>query len=186
MSRRAIATAAWILGAAPLLFWVNAFGVNVPIADDWDHVRTSVAWHDRGIDAASLFAPHNEHCLAIPRLVNHALLKGTGGNYRAILFFNASLASASLAILLAFASRLPLPPAAFAGFGAAVALLWTGWSQWQNWIWAFQTPWFLLPLILVMAAVAIAWARSAWLAVAATALAAVLGPLCMANGLFVG
>jgi len=186
VSRPVIAAAAASVGGAMLLLWVNAFGVNVPIADDWDHVKTSVTWHDDGIRAATLFRPHNEHCLAIPRLANHALLEATGGNYRALLFFNASLAIASLAILLVFASRWPLPPAVFATFAAAVSLLWTGWSQWQNWIWAFQTPWFLLPLVIVAAAVVVARTASAGAAVAATAVAAWLGPFCMANGLFVG
>ncbi len=181
-----IAAAAGTLGAAIVLFWVGSFGVNVPIADDWDHVKTSVGWHDHGIDAQSLFAPHNEHCLAIPRLLNHAALLATGGNYRAVLFLNAAIGIGSLAVVLAFASRWPLTQATFAVLAAAVTALMSGWCQWQNWIWAFQTPWFLLPLMLVTAAVTIAGARSVRLAVVATAVAAVLGPLCMANGIFVG
>lgn len=186
MIRPAIAAAAGVVGGAILLWWVTAFGVNVPIADDWDHVKTSVTWHDEGIRAATLFRPHNEHCLAIPRLINHAILEATGGNYRAVLFFNASLAIASLTILLVFASRWPLPPAAFAAFATTISLLWMGWSQWQNWIWAFQTPWFLLPLMIVATAVVVARTASAGAAVATTAVAAWLGPFCMANGLFVG
>lgn len=186
MSRRSITTAAGILGAAVVLFWVGSFGVNVPIADDWDHVKTSVRWHDHGSDAKSLFAPHNEHCLAIPRLLNHAALVATGGNYRMVLFLNAAIGLGTLAAVLAFASRWPLTQAAFAALAAGITALMSGWCQWQNWIWAFQTPWFLLPLILIAAAVAVARVGSVRLAVAATAVAAMLGPLCMANGLFVG
>ena len=186
MSCRSIAMAAGIVGAALVLFWVGSFGVNVPVADDWDHVKTSVGWRDRGIDAESLLAPHNEHCLAIPRLLNHAALVASGGNYRVVLFLNAAIGIAALAVVLAFAARWPLAPATFAALAAAIAALMSGWCQWQNWIWAFQTPWFLLPLILVAAAVAVAQARSIRLAVTATAVAAMLGPLCMANGLFVG
>ncbi len=186
MSRRSIVAVAGTLGAAVVLFWVGSFGVNVPIADDWDHVKTSVRWHDHGIDAQSLVAPHNEHCLAIPRLLNHAALVATGGNYRAVLFLNAAMGIGAIAVVLAFASRWPLAHTAFAALAAAIAALMSGWCQWQNWIWAFQTPWFLLPLILVAAAVAVARAGSIRRAVAATAVAAMLGPLCMANGLFVG
>lgn len=186
MSHRSIAAVAGALGAAIVLFWVGSFGVNVPIADDWDHVKTSVRWHDDGIDAQSLFAPHNEHCLAVPRLLNHAALVASGGNYRAVLFLNAAIAIGTLAAVLAFASRWPLAHTAFAALAAAITALMSGWCQWQNWIWAFQTPWFLLPLMLVAAAVAVARAGSIRRAVAATAVAAMLGPLCMANGLFVG
>jgi len=186
VSSRSIATVASMLGAAVVLFWVGSFGVNVPIADDWDHVKTSVRWHDHGIDAQSLFAPHNEHCLAIPRLLNHAALVGSGGNYRAVLFLNAAIGIGALLVVLAFVSRWPLPTTTFAALAAAITALLSGWCQWQNWIWAFQTPWFLLPLMLVAGSVAVARSKSVRLAVAATSVAAILGPLCMANGLFVG
>jgi len=186
VGNRTIAGAGSVLGAALVLFWVGSYGVNVPIADDWDHVRTSVRWHDDGIDVRSLLVPHNEHCLAIPRLLNHAALRASGGDFRAVLFFNAALGIAGLAVVLAFAARWPLAAPVFAPLAAAIALVTSGWCQWQNWIWAFQLPWFLLPLILVTAAVVVARAESVWSAVAATALAALLGPLCMANGLFVG
>jgi hypothetical protein len=186
VSHRLIAVTAGIVGAASVLFFVNAFGVNVPIADDWDHVTTSVHWHDRGIDIASLLAPHNVHCLAIPKLVNHATLKASGGNYRVTLFINAALAIAMLGVVLAFMERLRLPAALCGALAAAVALLLTSWSQWQNWLWAFQTPWFLLPLVVVAAAIAIVRARSAWVAVAVAATAALVGAFCMANGVFVG
>jgi hypothetical protein len=186
VSHRAIAVSAGILGAAIVLSWVGSFGVNVPIADDWDHVKTCISWHDNGLDTKSLLAPHNEHCLAIPRLLNHAMLTASGGNYRAVLFLNAALGIGTLAIVLAFAARWPLPTTTFAVFAAAITALLSNWCQWQNWVWAFQMPWFLIPLIVVAAAVTVARARSIWLAVATTAVAAVLGPLCMANGLFVG
>jgi hypothetical protein len=186
VSQRLIAALAGMLGAALVLFWVGSFGVNVPIADDWDHVKTSVYWHDHGIDAKSLLTPHNEHCLAIPKLLTHAVLRASGGNYRAVLLVNATIGIATLATVLVFAARWPLPSTVFTVFAAAIAVLMSGWCQWQNWIWAFQTPWFLLPLILVTAAVAVARTRSVTLAVATTAAAAMLGPLCMANGLFLG
>lgn len=184
--RRAITIVAGMVGAILVLWWVGSFGVNVPIADDWDHVATSVHWHDHGIDAASLLIPHNEHCIAIPRLINHAFLRLFEGDYRGLLFMNAALGIGSLMIVLAVVCRRALPPAAFAVVAGAIAALMSGWCQWQNLIWAFQTPWFLLPLMLVAAAATIARARSLRLAVAVTAAAAILGPLCMANGILVG
>jgi hypothetical protein len=186
MVRRMIAPGVVLSAAALVLFWVASFGVNVPIADDWDHVTTSIRWHDRGMDAASLFAMHNEHCLAIPRLLNHAMLMAGGGNYRLLLFGNAALGIAVAATVVLLLQRWSLPPLTFTLLAGAGAVLLTSWCQWQNWLWAFQTPWFLLPLILVMATAVIARVGSVWLAVAAAALAALLGPFCMANGLVVG
>ncbi len=186
MIRRLIAAAASLFGATAVLCWVAWFGVNVPVADDWDLVQTSLLWHDKGIDATSLLTPHNEHCIAIPRLAAYTVLKATGGNYRAVLFLNAALGIGSLVAVLIFASRWPLPPAIFAVMAGAGAALLSAWCQWQNWIWAFQMPWFLLPLILVTAALVVARTTSVRLAVVATGMATLLAPLCMASGMFVG
>ncbi|MBU3727768.1 MAG: hypothetical protein FGM37_00740 [Phycisphaerales bacterium] len=181
-----VAAAAWLLGAALLVYYVGSFGVNVPIADDWDHIKTSIDWNDNGITAVSLLALHNEHRLAVPRLVTHATLVLSAGDYRAILLLNAGIALVSLAIILKAIARLPLSRWELAAASIAVSVLFTSWCQWQNWLWAFQTPWFLLPLLVVAAAAAVAWSRSAWTAAAIMAAAAILAPMIMVNGIFVG
>ena len=60
-----IAAAATAIAAGMVLSYVLAFGVDVPINDDWDLLETSLAWHEQGIDIERLVAAHNEHCLAI-------------------------------------------------------------------------------------------------------------------------
>ena len=45
-----IAAVATLLAAGMVLSYVLAFGVNVPINDDWDLLETSLAWHEQGID----------------------------------------------------------------------------------------------------------------------------------------
>jgi hypothetical protein len=166
--------------------YIAAFGVNVPINDDWDQVAVSVHWCLQGFDTASLLAPHNEHCLAIPRILSHAMLALSQGNYRQLLLVNGMIAVVALAALLMFVSRWRMPLYAFIPMVLAIAALMSGWCQWQNWLWAFQMPWFLLPLMLIACATLVARAQSAWVAVTAVAVTALLGPLCMANGVFTG
>jgi hypothetical protein len=166
--------------------YIAAFGVNVPINDDWDQVAVSVHWCLQGFDTASLLAPHNEHCLAIPRILSHAILALSQGNYRQLLLVNGMIAVVVLAALLIFVSRWRMPLYAFIPMVLAIAALMSGWCQWQNWLWAFQMPWFLLPLMLIACATLVARARSAWVAVTMVAATALLGPLCMANGVFMG
>ena len=185
-ARRILAAAAWAIGTSLIVGYVAAFGVNVPINDDWDQVTVSLRWSERGLTAESVLSPHNEHCLAVPRLISHAILVASGGNYRALLFVNALIAASALAVALAFASRWRVPLSTCAVLGFGVAALMSGWCQWQNWLWAFQTPWFLLPFLLVVAAAVVARVRSVSVAVTATVVATMTGPLCMANGTLIG
>jgi hypothetical protein len=185
-ARRILAGIAWAVGTIMVIGYIAAFDVNVPINDDWDQVAVSVHWCQQGFDTASLLAPHNEHCLAIPRILSHAVLVLSQGNYRRLLLVNGMIGVAGLAVLLAFVSRWRMPLYAFIPLVLAIAALMSGWCQWQNWLWAFQMPWFLLPLMLIACATLVARARSAWVAVTVVAATALLGPLCMANGVFMG
>lgn len=80
--RSAIRLASLTVGAFPICFFVQTFGVNVPVEDDTDHLNTGLAWKANGIDLQSLLALHNEHCLAVPGIWNHLMLVSTGGDSR--------------------------------------------------------------------------------------------------------
>lgn len=177
---------AFTLAAALALGYVGLFGVNCPIADDWDLVETSLTWHERGLDMASLVAPHNEHRIVLPRLFIHSVLAITGGNFKAVLLTNAALAAATAGLLLWFIRRWPLDRMTLGCLAFAVALFVSDWCQWQNLLWSFQTPWFLLPLILVATAAAVTRVGSPWPAVVAAVAGTMAAAACMANGLFVG
>lgn len=134
------------VGVFLIVLYVAAFGVNVPINDDWDHVETSLLWIEEEISARSLFTLHNEHCLAIPRIWNHLILLGTGGDFKTVLLLNAGLAVLLLGLLIWFISTLRLPWLVSVVASITVALSVSAWCQWQNLLWAFQAPFFMLPL----------------------------------------
>ena len=180
-----IAAAATAIAAGMVLSYVLAFGVDVPINDDWDLLETSLAWHEQGIDLKRLVAPHNEHCLAISRLSTHTILSATGGNFRTVLAFNALLTVAAVGVLAWFVRRWPLAVGPRVALLAAIAVFITSWCQWQNWLWSFQTPWFLLPLLVTLGSVAVTRLASPLAAAAVAGGVAIIAIFCQANGLLV-
>ncbi len=175
-----------VIGGVLLFSYVSNFGVNVPINDDWDHVETSLTWAEDGIGLRSLFALHNEHCLALPRLWNHTILVWTCGDYRAVLLFNAGLAMLLLVAILLFVGRLRVPFFVFSALSLALALAVSSWSQWQNLLWAFQTPFFVLPLLTFLGVLAVCRLDSNRLALALAICITWIAVITSGNGLFVG
>lgn len=173
------------IGGFMLFSYVFRYGVNVPINDDWNLVETRLAWAAKGIDARTLFALHNEHCLALPRLWSHAILTVTHGDYKALLLLNAGLAFVLLALLLWFVRKWKLPAILFVVLNLALALAVSSWCQWQNFLWAFQTPFFILPLAVAFSAVVLARSRSDLAAFGSAICAAWLCVFTMGNGIFV-
>ncbi len=165
---------------------MGRFGVNVPVNDDWDHIETTVRWLQNGVDMRTVFAPYNEHCIAVTRLLTYALLTCSGGNFHVVLMANALFMVAVIALLLAFVRRWPLDTWYMALFTVAIAVLLTAWCQWQILLWASAIPWSFLPLLTVLAAVLIVRTRSPWMAVFVAGIAAMAGIVCNSNGLFVG
>jgi hypothetical protein len=173
-------------GGLLLFFYIQGFGLNLPINDDWDHIRTSLAWKTHGIDSKSLFALHNEHCLAFPRMWNHFWLVATGGDFKTVLFMNAGLAFALLVLLLRFVRDWKLPLPVFFLLNLSLALAVSSWSQWQNLLWAFQAPFFMLPLFVAAAAVLLVHCRCDSVAFPIVIGVVWLSVFTNGNGIFVG
>lgn len=184
--RSAIRLASLTAGVFLIFFFVQTFGVNVPVNDDWNHLNTSLAWKANGPDAQTLFALHNEHCLAVPRIWNHLLLVSTRGDFKAVLLANAALAALLLGLVLKFVRNWNLPLPVFLLLNLSLALGISSWCQWQNFLWAFQTPYFMLPLFLAAAAIVLARCRTDLLAIPFAMGVAWLSIFTISNGVFVG
>lgn len=98
-----------------------------------------------------LFSQHNEHRIVVQRLsslLGEALLQippGAGGvpsNVLLLLAIAGSLAWIS-------AQRIPHRLTAVAYWLVATLLAWNPW-QWENILWEFQTPWFLISLLVLL------------------------------------
>jgi hypothetical protein len=79
----------------------------------------------------SLFALHNEHCLALPRIWNHFLLVSTGWGFMAVLLANATLAALLFGLFLKFVRDWKLPMPVFLLLNLSFALGISSWCQWR-------------------------------------------------------
>jgi hypothetical protein len=133
-----------------------------------------------------LFALHNEHCVALPRIWNHLVLVATGGNYKALLFLNAGMGFALLALLVWHVRDWNLPLPIFLVLNLGLALAVSSWAQWQNLLWGFQAPFFMLPLFLAAAAILLARCRNDAAAFSVANGVVWLAVFTNGNGIFVG
>src|SRR5262245_47886755 len=80
----------WVLWAAPAALigaLVHAFGVDVPVLDQWDGVCPLFEkWETGTLRFADFPALHNEHRMVFPRLVMFGLAWGSGWNVRLEMF----------------------------------------------------------------------------------------------------
>ncbi|MBS0264817.1 MAG: hypothetical protein JSS02_22975 [Planctomycetes bacterium] len=88
--------AALTLLTGGLILW---FGIRVPFWDEWDGVVPFLTG-ERPINWQTLWAPHNEHRILIPRLILIGLDRLTGHEFRAGMFLSWALMSATSAGLL--------------------------------------------------------------------------------------
>lgn len=156
MMERWLRTARGVLIALPALVaaaLVWRYGIDVPFWDQWELVPLLERHRDGTLTAADLFAQHNEHRMAVPRLAMIGLADLTAWDIRAELALNLLLAAASLAVALAMFRPLT------AGAGAALRL-WLPFAvsavlfsltQYDNWLCGWQLQWFLSLLGALMA-----------------------------------
>ena len=142
-----------LLPAAMTAWFIDSYGVNLPVNDSWNLAPTFIAWHQRGIQWQEVFQFHTEHRIALPRLLFYALAEAVGWNARAEMWLGWGFALVATMLLARpiFRSRLEWPVKAAVVLGMASMIF--GWSQWQNWLWGFQMPWFLMMALLVGGAV---------------------------------
>jgi hypothetical protein len=186
VTKKIISLLCFAIGCFLIYFYVGYFGVNLPVADDWNNIETFLLWKSYGIDAKSLFALHNEHCIATSRLFSYFILCATQGDFKAIMLFNATLASAFLATVLIIIRKWKLPIIFFILLNFSISLAVSSWCQWQNLLWAFQTPFFMLPSALIWSGILLGRLPNATLAFLVAMLITWVCIFTNGNGLFVG
>ena len=166
-----------LLPAALLVICVSRYGVNVPYGDGWLMIPLIEKWQNHQLTLSDIFQQHNEHRIAIPKLIYLAFATLTNWNLRAEMFFSIALCigtSFGLYLLLKQTVRLSR---------TQVLLLWCvcnififSPAQAENWLWGFQLQMFIPQLCLVAALVAVSvepcsltrWAVGAGLTLIAT------------------
>jgi hypothetical protein len=140
--------------ATPVLFlvwFIFKYGVNVPFGDQWDLIPLFEKVYEGSATFQDFFAQHNEHRVLFPKLIMVLLAFASGWNVHLEMFVGASIAVATLGLVLAVASRDGSPPALFNVTGILCAGFMLSISQWENWLWGFQIAWFLTNFCLLLA-----------------------------------
>lgn len=180
------------LAVAAFLSYIDAFGVNVPYWDEWELLDRFRHFMTGDCSLLALAREkHNEHLIGagFAYMLMHHLV--TGVNVKAILISDGVLQVVAAIIVLRFVWRamstqgprwwLLVPP--------ALSLL--SLAQFQNLLWGFQAPWFLIALALVAALLFLDMAFSAnadkvrQTLVTVSALVALFSSFCSFHGLIV-
>lgn len=156
MSGRALAGlclgTALLIVAARLIYFAN-FGSALPFWDQWDgegwNLYRPVLQHTMGW--SDWFAPHNEHRIAVSRLVSSSMLFANGQQWDSIplVLFNAVLCGMLFAAIVFFLVRHceSTHAIALACFVGLSALLPTGW---ENFLFGFQSAFYAMVALAVL------------------------------------
>ncbi len=181
-SRRA-GMVVWLIWAgtvASVLLAIARDGRNIPFEEDWLMVAPMTG-HEPDLPAW-LWSQNSEHRLPLPRLVNLALLRGTG-DLRATMVFDTLVLAALAAGMILVARGLRGGRSSAADGFFPLLLLHLG--NWDNLVWAWQIQ-FVFPTALAGALLLVIVARPG-LPTTGLAAAAAVGlvslPLSGANGL---
>jgi hypothetical protein len=175
-----LAWSVWAGMLAVALLAIARYGPEIPRAEDWLLVP-ALTGHAPSI-GAWLWAQNSEHRVPLPQLAYLALLKATGGDFRAAMVFD-TLALAGLAAAMMLAARRLRGSTSVVDALFPVTFLHLG--HWDNLIWSWQIQ-FVASTLLAGAFVLIVVTWSDTLTpprAALTALCLVALPLCGANGL---
>ncbi len=135
--------AAWGLMLASGVDFVRSFGSNVPFWDDWTMVR--VLTGREPITLAWLWAPNNEHRIPVPKLAYVALVRFSGFDWRAGMYFNVLCLGLLSAGLIAAVRK----SRGYTAYSDAIfPLVLQHLGQKENLLWCFQIG-FVLGVLLV-------------------------------------
>jgi hypothetical protein len=125
----------WLVQSLLLLRFALRYSVDIPFLDDWEMVP--VLTGRRPVTLEWLWSQHNEHRIAIPRLLYLALLKLGGYDFRAGVVFDVLVLSATAAALSTAARAIRGRTLYSDAFFPLVLL---HWGQAENLVWGFTIP----------------------------------------------
>jgi len=175
----------WALWAAPAVLigaLVYAFGVDVPVLDEWDGVYPLFEkWEAGTLQLAHFYALHNEHRMLFPRLAMFELARWSGWNLRTEMFVIWAMAVLCALNLWRLARATGFGPGtAGPWLLVAATALWFTPLQYENWLLGIQIG-VLLPVLCVTACAWIALSPRAPVRFLATAALAAVATYSMAS-----
>jgi hypothetical protein len=183
---RGNAILATLVSSAIMLGLIAHYGVNVPFWDEWSLVSFFQKAHDHALTFGDFFVQNNEHRIVFPKLIFLLLYRLGLWTPRAAMFaslFFAALSALGLQRLLwrtlssTVSTSLILP-----SFYLLAFLLFSP-CQYENWLWGYQLPCFLLNFSLIAGAVVTCSEFSLGVQFPLTATCAIIATFSGANGM---
>lgn len=166
------------------LAFVANYGSALPILDQWDAEAATLykPWLEDRLRLADLIAPHNEHRILTTRIIWLALLSVNGQwDARVQMTVNVFLATAAALVLAVGLSRF-----LHHRYRSVVLLAVGMWSvlpyAWENTTWGFQTPFYLLVLLSLLAIWGLGFHQPNRMQWAAGLIAGVVASMTLASG----
>lgn len=155
----------YLLPLGALVGLVMSLGVNVPVSDQWLLVPYFEKVDAGNVSFLDLFEQHNEHRILLPRIIFSTLAFATNWN---------TLSEMAVSIIIAVVSFLAIFWISLKTVGNHLiqkpsiqseisysslfhiinffsCCLLFSWVQYENWLWGFQIPWFLINACLILA-----------------------------------
>src|ERR1700686_767718 len=138
-----------LLPVALIIGCIAHYGVNVPVADDWDlSSLVSKAAHHK-VQIKQFFQQHNEHRVFFLKVVVASIARMSHWDLRLQMYLSVLLCGITTCNVFVLVKRtLPLSAGPGSALSFCVSLLLFSPVQYENWLWGFQVAFFLLPLCL--------------------------------------
>ena len=172
------------LPAACALYWILAFGVDVPFYDEWLYMAEPLR---EPASFTSLFKPHNDHRIVTTKITYHALLWLGSWDRKIAYLINFIFALGSTAVFATLFTRRGSADR-FGNFAIALlcvsSLLFSA-AQYENWTWGFQVQWFQNTFFALCTIAIFSAAQLSALRITLGVVCGVVTSITMAGGLFI-
>lgn len=153
--RKGAVLVALCASAIPILYlayYIYSFSSALPVNDQWDTAPFIVSAKGGHLDLAQLFQFHNEHLIAIPRLLFAGLALLFTWDNRAECWVTFVFIATTFGLLcrVVLKGRERGEMAGLVALVVVAAFLFST-TQWQNWLWGFQLAWPIPVLALTVA-----------------------------------
>ncbi len=150
---RLLMIALMIFGAR--LWFIQYYGNSVPHWDQWDGEAANVfiPWLTNHLEFSQLFTPHNEHRIFFTRLLGLLLLIANDREWNPLLemVFNAGISTLTAIVLILILHRVFTQTAIRTLIMVSVTVLWCLPYAWENILSGFQSCWYLMNLLTLLA-----------------------------------
>jgi hypothetical protein len=173
-----------LLPPALMLFWVGEFAVNVPIWDEWSMAPLVVKLHTGGLTFADIWTPHNEHRVAVLRIMLLALAKLWGWDIVKDAYFGFVVTLLSFGLIW-YLIRYTIQSRFRVWLMFNASLLVFSMVQWEIWAQGFALVWFLENFWILLCIVFLSRCQGSWRGLLLGIGAAVMATYTLGNGMLV-